>query len=150
MRNAHSMITSDRTLEIFLGLTGTAGTKDRNHVVDETLRATCQLVEAAAASFVWIDGRRASRTTLLESGAQVVDEHPNPHDGLTRQVMVEGRGAILKDVEGREYIDGLSCLWNVNAGHGRAELAQAGGKNPEGLASALGKVFELVEKGLQR
>jgi len=40
-------------------------------------------------------------------------------------VMVEGRGAILKDVEGREYIDGLSCLWNVNAGHGRAELAQA-------------------------
>jgi len=35
-------------------------------------------------------------------------------------------------------------------GGGRAELAQAGGKNPEGLASALEKVFELVEKGLQR
>jgi len=35
-------------------------------------------------------------------------------------------------------------------GGGRAELAQAGGKNPAGLASALEKVFELVEKGIQR
>ena len=35
-------------------------------------------------------------------------------------------------------------------GGGRAELAQAGGKNPAALASALEKVFELVEKGIQR
>jgi alanyl-tRNA synthetase len=31
-------------------------------------------------------------------------------------------------------------------GGGRPEMAQAGGKNPEGLDAALAKVFELVER----
>jgi len=35
-------------------------------------------------------------------------------------------------------------------GGGRPELAQAGGKNPAGLAGALEKAFEVVEKGIQR
>ncbi len=34
-------------------------------------------------------------------------------------------GAILVDVRGREYLDGLSGLWNVHVGHGRRELAEA-------------------------
>ncbi len=62
--------------------------------------------------------------------------HPlhHPQDHHHPIVMVEGRGAILKDIEGREYIDGLSCLWNVNAGHGRAELAQAAAEQMARLA----------------
>ncbi len=36
-------------------------------------------------------------------------------------VWVKGEGAILTDVDGREYIDGLSGLWNVVAGHGRTD-----------------------------
>jgi adenosylmethionine-8-amino-7-oxononanoate aminotransferase len=40
-------------------------------------------------------------------------------------VWVKGEGAILIDAEGREFIDALSCLWNVNVGHGRRELAEA-------------------------
>jgi putrescine aminotransferase len=36
-----------------------------------------------------------------------------------------GDGVWLTDVEGRRYIDGLSSLWNVAVGHGRAELADA-------------------------
>ena len=31
---------------------------------------------------------------------------------------------MLRTADGKEYIDGLSCLWNVNTGHGRKELAQ--------------------------
>ena len=36
-----------------------------------------------------------------------------------------GEGVWLTDVRGRSYIDGLSSLWNVAVGHGRAELADA-------------------------
>ena len=38
---------------------------------------------------------------------------------------VKGEGAILTDADGKKYLDGLSGLWNVVAGHGRAELAEA-------------------------
>jgi adenosylmethionine-8-amino-7-oxononanoate aminotransferase len=40
-------------------------------------------------------------------------------------VWVSGDGSILTDSAGREYIDGLSGLWNVNVGHGRRELGEA-------------------------
>jgi adenosylmethionine-8-amino-7-oxononanoate aminotransferase len=49
--------------------------------------------------------------------------HPSAHQNP--KIWVEGRGAVVKDAEGREYLDGLAGLWNVNVGHGRRELAQA-------------------------
>ena len=36
-----------------------------------------------------------------------------------------GEGVWLTDVRGRRYIDALASLWNVAAGHGRGELAEA-------------------------
>ncbi|MFD1706426.1 aspartate aminotransferase family protein [Siminovitchia sediminis] len=39
-------------------------------------------------------------------------------------IFTEGKGIYLKDTEGKEYIDGLSSLWNVNIGHGREELGK--------------------------
>ena len=39
--------------------------------------------------------------------------------------MVEGHGCILKDIDGKEYIDGLAGLWLVNVGHGRKEIGEA-------------------------
>ena len=53
--------------------------------------------------------------------------HPlhHPVDHVEPIIYVRGSGAIVQDVCGREYIDGLSGLWNVNVGHGRAELAEA-------------------------
>ncbi|MCA1665963.1 MAG: aminotransferase class III-fold pyridoxal phosphate-dependent enzyme [Thermomicrobia bacterium] len=41
-------------------------------------------------------------------------------------ILTEGKGSTLWDSEGKEYIDGFAGLWNVNVGHGRAELAEAG------------------------
>src|SRR5712672_1831722 len=63
---------------------------------------------------------------LLESDRRFL-VHPLHHPDVHRQplVVVEGKGAMLRDADGREYIDGLSGLWNVNVGHGRAELADA-------------------------
>lgn len=53
--------------------------------------------------------------------------HPlyHPTDHQEPKIWVEGRGAIMKDINGLEVIDGLSGLWNVNVGHGRRELAEA-------------------------
>jgi len=53
--------------------------------------------------------------------------HPlyHPQDHGEPLIFVKGEGAILTDVNGRQYIDGLSGLWNVNVGHGRKELAKA-------------------------
>ena len=53
--------------------------------------------------------------------------HPLHEEPLQRnaRVWVKGDGAILTDADGREYIDGLAGLWNVTAGHGRTELAEA-------------------------
>ena len=49
----------------------------------------------------------------------------HPMDHSEPMIFVKGRGAVITDVQGREYLDGLSGLWNTNVGHGRAELAQA-------------------------
>ena len=53
--------------------------------------------------------------------------HPlhHPTDHLEPMVYVKGQGATITDINGREFIDGLAGLWNVNVGHGRQELAQA-------------------------
>lgn len=41
-------------------------------------------------------------------------------------IMAEGNGYMLKDVHGREFVDGLSGgVWVVNVGHGRTSIADA-------------------------
>jgi putrescine---pyruvate transaminase len=49
--------------------------------------------------------------------------HPTAHQ--EPKVWVAGYAATIRDMQGHEYIDGLSGLWNVNVGHGRRELAEA-------------------------
>jgi len=39
--------------------------------------------------------------------------------------IVRGRGALVWDSEGNEYVDGMASLWYCNVGHGRAEMAAA-------------------------
>ena len=59
------------------------------------------------------------------------------HDTRAQQsarVWVKGEGALLTDADGHEYIDGLAGLWNVLAGHGRRELAEAARAQCETLA----------------
>jgi putrescine aminotransferase len=42
-----------------------------------------------------------------------------------RVVMREGRGCLLRDIEGREYLDATGGLWLAQIGHGRPEIAEA-------------------------
>ncbi len=77
----------------------------------------------------------------LEPAALIKDDqdhliHPlhHPSEHLEPMVYVRGRGATVTDIQGREYIDGLSGLWNVNVGHGREELAKAAADQMKELA----------------
>ena len=49
-------------------------------------------------------------------------------------VVVRGEGAEIIDANGKRYFDALSGLWNVNVGHGRAELAQVAAEQMRTLA----------------
>ncbi|MGH7671775.1 MAG: aminotransferase class III-fold pyridoxal phosphate-dependent enzyme, partial [Gemmatimonadales bacterium] len=68
--------------------------------------------------------------------------HPlhHPVDAAEPMIYVRGRGSTVVDIAGREYIDGLSGLWNVNVGHGRAELAEAAAQQMKELAYFSGYV----------
>jgi adenosylmethionine-8-amino-7-oxononanoate aminotransferase len=54
------------------------------------------------------------------------------HDEIP--IFTRGSGARLYDAHGRSFLDGLASLFVVQAGHGRADLAQAGGRQAEELA----------------
>ena len=64
--------------------------------------------------------------------------HPLQQPGAHQhaRVWVEGHGAVIRDADGREYLDALSGLWNVHVGHGRRELAEAASAQMSTLAYA--------------
>ena len=57
-----------------------------------------------------------------------------PAGTIPKVIFASGRGATLTDAEGREYIDGMASLWNVNVGYGRTELADAAAAQMNTLA----------------
>jgi adenosylmethionine-8-amino-7-oxononanoate aminotransferase len=67
-------------------------------------------------------------------------------------VIVRGSGPYVWDSAGRRYLDGLSGLFTVQAGHGRTELAEAAAKQAAELAYfplwsyAHPKAVELAER----
>ena len=62
------------------------------------------------------------------------------HGLLRRQhevpVIVRGEGCYVYDEHGKRYLDGLSALYCVNIGHGRAELGQAAAEQTERAAAS--------------
>src|SRR5688572_13190970 len=81
--------------------------------------------------------------------------HPQYFHGDQRNalIFVKGEGAVLTDARGKQYIDGLSSLWNVAVGHGRRELAEAAARQMSELAFTNGysgysnlPAIELAEK----
>ncbi|HEV2030103.1 MAG TPA: aspartate aminotransferase family protein [Candidatus Dormibacteraeota bacterium] len=61
-----------------------------------------------------------------------------PAGTIPQLIFASGRGATITDVHGREYVDGLASLWNVNVGHGRPELAEAASEQMTTLAFSSG------------
>jgi adenosylmethionine-8-amino-7-oxononanoate aminotransferase len=73
---------------------------------------------ASARDHLWMHFTRHSG---YESGGQV-------------PIIVRGEGARIVDDRGRRYLDGLSGLFTVQVGHGRAELAEAAAAQARELA----------------
>jgi putrescine aminotransferase len=57
---------------------------------------------------------------------------------VPQRVFARGQGATIIDVEGREYVDAMASLWNVNVGHGRGVLADAAAEQMRTLAFTSG------------
>src|SRR5438128_428692 len=57
-----------------------------------------------------------------------------PAGTIPQLIIVSGQGATLTDTEGREYVDGMASLWNVNVGYGREVLAAAAAEQMTALA----------------
>ncbi|KXF52021.1 hypothetical protein AXA44_11375 [Rhodococcus sp. SC4] len=55
-------------------------------------------------------------------------------ENITPPIITRGEGARIWDAAGKSYLDGLSGLFVVQAGHGRLELAEAAAKQAEQLA----------------
>ncbi len=53
--------------------------------------------------------------------------------GAELPVIVRGEGCYVYDEHGRRYLDGLSALYCVNIGHGRAELGEAAARQAQEL-----------------
>lgn len=76
------------------------------------------------------DRQQAARDHLWMHMAR----HSSLIDGGKVPVIARGEGHKIYDDAGQEYFDGLAGLFVVNAGHGRAELAEAMAKQAEKLA----------------
>ncbi len=63
---------------------------------------------------------------------KIAESNVLPHYAFVKEIrergpkiIVKGEGAKIYDIDGKEYIDGLSILWTVNIGHGRKEIIDA-------------------------
>ncbi len=70
---------------------------------------------------------------LARDQAQLIHPLYNPSLHERCHVWVKGVGSTLTDADGKEYIDGLSGLWNVLAGHGRKKIGEVAARQMERL-----------------
>lgn len=82
------------------------------------------VVESEALPEYQMDAERLRRTALEYQWIYQREPSEMAEKGEPR-IFVEGHGIRIKDITGREYIDGLSGLWLKNIGYGRKEVADA-------------------------
>lgn len=65
-----------------------------------------------------------SKEELLEIDRKHVWHHMTPHNP-NPMILVSGKNSTVTDIDGKNYLDGMSGLWCVNVGYGREEIALA-------------------------
>ena len=79
---------------------------------------------------------RAEHGTLQEMAKRHLWMHFTrmaAYDHADVPIIVRGDGCYVYDEHGKRYLDGLSALFCVNVGHGRADIAQAGAEQAKDL-----------------
>ncbi|WP_141500407.1 aspartate aminotransferase family protein [Paenibacillus luteus] len=74
-----------------------------------------------------------AKEALLEKDRKFLWHHISPHNE-NPMVIVSGEGSWITDMDGNRYLDGMSGLWCVNVGHGRAEIAEAAAEQMKTIA----------------
>lgn len=92
---------------------------------NQTRTTSPEAIEQEALDHVWIHSK---------PWAEVADQQ-----GL--RVFSKGKDSTIWDVHGKEYLDGISGLWVVNAGHGREEIGRAMAEQAGTLAYASAEAF---------
>ena len=79
-------------------------------------------------------GRRPERPAGEGQAPSLDALHPHGRVRATTRcpIIVRGEGCYVYDEHGKRYLDGLSALFCVNAGHGRAELGEAAAAPDQG------------------
>ena len=90
---------------------------DHDRMLSGDFRHDNDALQAKARDHLWMHFTRQS--TMHEMGVPII---------------VRGEGHTIYDSDGRSYFDGLSGLFAVNAGHGRARLVEAAAKQMQELA----------------
>lgn len=73
-----------------------------------------------------------SKEEILELDQKYVWHHMSPHNP-NPMVLVSGKNSTVTDIDGKNYLDGMSGLWCVNVGYGREEIAKAAAKQLQAL-----------------
>ena len=82
----------------------------------------------------------SNEEALKQAGIDHILMHGSAFHALAndtgKKILVEGKGIMVKDIDGEEYIDALAGLWLVNVGHGRQEIGDAMARQAGTLAYA--------------
>src|SRR5947209_5788812 len=57
--------------------------------------------------------------------AYILHPHATVGQPAPPVIIARGKGALIWDIDGKEYVDGTCGLWQCAVGHGRVELADA-------------------------
>ena len=78
------------------------------------------------------EGGESSLQELAKSHLWMHFTRMSAYDDAEVPIIVRGEGCYVYDEHGKRYLDGLSALFCVNAGHGRAEIGEADGRAGQG------------------
>jgi len=82
----------------------------------------------------------SNELALKKAGNEHILLHGSAYGALdtdhSKRILVEGKGVMVKDIDGNEFIDALAGLWLVNVGHGRQEIGDAMARQAGTLAYA--------------